>query len=478
MSKSPVILLFRQDLRLNDHPALEAALATGSPLIPLYIHDTTSLYPLGGASLWWLHHSLESLQKSLQLRESNLFLKEGNPLEILHDLCLRHHVTHVFWSRRYAPHEIVSDKKLKESLRQKGVTVQSFNSHLLFEPWTCQTTQGKPFQVFTPFWKHCCFKMPPPSPCLATPTKIPTQSIESETLSDWKLLPTAPDWAEGFRQSWQPGERAAQDLLSNFMNSALKGYKENRNRPDLRSTSRLSPHLRFGEISVRQLWHQVHHFMHHKPEYEAGAVTFLSEIGWREFSYHLLFHFPNLPTTPLREQFKAFPWKEEKNMLKAWQKGLTGYPIVDAGMRELWQTGWMHNRVRMITASFLTKDLLISWQQGESWFWDTLVDADLANNAASWQWVAGCGTDASPYFRIFNPVLQGEKFDPDGTYVRRWVPELAKLPNHLIHKPWEGTTFDLEKANIKLGMTYPHRLVDHDQARVQALEIYQTLKRN
>ena len=473
---SPVILWFRQDLRLLDNWALTAAFQTKKSLLPVYILDETQLLTLGGASRWWLHHSLNSLNESLQAKGSKLILRRGTPKDILSQLVIDTGAQHVFWNRRYEAKGIAVDREVKEILLSMGINCQSFNSHLLFEPWSIKNKQGKPFQVFTSFWKHCLKEgkvsdpLPIPGDIRGRETKLP-----SDVLEEWGLLPTKPDWSQGLRESWQPGETPALSKFQKFLKKSVTFYKENRNFPSIIATSRLSPHLCWGEISPRTIYHEVMHVLQETPTKEVGGSSFLSEIGWREFSYHLLFHFPDMPTTSLRPQFKDFPWREEESLLTLWKKGLTGYPIVDAGMRELWHTGWMHNRVRMIVASFLTKDLLLPWQKGASWFWDTLVDADLANNSASWQWVSGCGVDAAPYFRIFNPVLQGEKFDSKGEYVRRWIPELKSLPNEFVHQPWKTPPHLLKMASVKLGFNYPRPIIDHEKARKTALEVFHQL---
>jgi len=444
-SSSPLtIVWFRQDLRLSDHPALAAAIAEGN-VLPVYIASPEEEQPWapGAASRWWLHHSLQALSHDLEKKGSRLILRRGPALSVLRGLIHETGATAVRWTRRYEPAVIARDKKLKETLAEEGVPVSSVNGSLLLEPWEMQTQTGKPFQVFTPFWKSALNRLDPPPP-LPAPTKIPspTRWPDSDSLASWKLLPTLP-WAVGFEKEWQPGERGAQRRLALFVEGVMQGYGDSRNRPDEEGTSRLSPHLHWGEISPRQIWHACGH--------GPGAAGYLREIGWREFAFHLLYHFPHTPDTPLRPAFKKFPWKKDAATLRRWQKGQTGYPIVDAGMRELWATGWMHNRVRMVVASFLIKDLLIDWREGAAWFWDTLVDADLANNTLGWQWTAGCGADASPYYRVFNPALQAEKFDPKGDYIRRWVPEI-------------GTD------------RYPPPMVDHAAAREQALILFKSLK--
>jgi deoxyribodipyrimidine photo-lyase len=385
--------------------------------------------------------------------------------------------TKVHVTRGYEPSEIALEARVREGLAAEGIEVKRFAGALLREPEDIRTQEGLPFRVYTPFWRALAAHWSPGRP-LPAPERIeaPRQTIASDALASWQLLPKRPDWAGGLRESWTPGELGAEARLAGFVSGAMAGYAEDRNRPDLDGTSRLSPHLHFGEISIRRCWHAAALAAGRDPTVETGAATFLKELAWREFSRHLLFHFPELPEQPFRREFAAFPWSSSAKALLAWRKGATGYPIVDAGMRELWHTGWMHNRVRMIAASFLVKHLLVPWQQGEAWFWDTLVDADLANNAASWQWVAGSGADAAPYFRIFNPVKQGQTFDPDGAYVRRWVPALAKLPAAHIHAPWLAPEPVLASAGIVLGQTYPQPMVDHTQARQRALEAYQGLK--
>jgi len=383
----------------------------------------------------------------------------------------------VFWNRRYEPTAIARDKRLKEGLKSRFFEVFSFNGALLREPWELTTGQGAPYKVFTPFWRALQAAVPPPAP-LPRPKKLAGyDGIDGDSLDDWKLLPTKPDWAAGLRESWMPGEKGAADALVTFLDGAAGSYKSERDRPGTLGTSRLSPHLHWGEVSPRQVWHATQRAVDASELAAGAAEAFLRQLGWRDFSSNLIFHWPDFPDAPWRKEFAAFPWRDDEDAFAAWCRGRTGYPLVDAGMRQLWRTGWMHNRVRMIAASFLVKDLLIPWQRGEAWFWDTLVDADLANNAAGWQWVAGCGADAAPYFRIFNPVSQGEKFDPDGTYVRQWVPELKDLPNDAIHKPWEASDVVLRTANVSLGETYPHPLVDHRAARARALAAYEKVKR-
>ncbi|MBI4695209.1 MAG: deoxyribodipyrimidine photo-lyase [Gammaproteobacteria bacterium] len=474
------LVWFRRDLRLADNPALVHALAAGRPIVPCFILDDADAGDRapGGASRWWLDGSLAALARDLAARGSRLVLKRGPAERVLDALIAETGASAVVWNRRYEPWARARDERVTSRLEARGIEATSCNAALLREPWMLATRQGEPYRIFTPFRTalRARFEPTPPMPApdrLPAPRRWPA----SETLASLCLLPDKPDWAGGLRAAWSPGETGARARLDAFLDGALLDYRERRDLPGTRGTSRLSPHLHFGEIGPKQIWHAVktHALAETGDTDPPGAATFLSEIAWREFSYHLLHHFPALPDVPLRAGFEAFPWREDGAGERAWQRGLTGYPIVDAGMRELWATGWMHNRVRMIVASFLVKDLLVPWQRGERWFWDTLVDADLASNAASWQWVAGCGADAAPYFRIFNPALQGAKFDPRGEYVRRWVPELAKLRDAQIHAPWEAQPIELAEAGITLGRTYPQRIVDHRLARQRALDAFAKL---
>ncbi|HEV7258421.1 MAG TPA: deoxyribodipyrimidine photo-lyase [Bosea sp. (in: a-proteobacteria)] len=468
---------FRDDLRLADNPALTASVAHGSTLCLYILDEGGARRPLGGASRWWLSRSLEALAAALSARGGELVLMRGDPAMILPEVVAATGIDFVTWSRRYDAESIELDSRLKTIITTTGAKVASFNAALLNEPWQVTTKTGDPMKVFTPYWRAARSKGEPPAP-IPAPGRIaalalaPAVAAMAVSLAELALEPSKPDWAGGLRQAWAPGEAAAAERLGEFLSGPLDGYGEGRDRPDRASTSRLSPHLRFGEISPRQIWHATRSAME-SGEASAGssdAEKFLSEVGWREFSYHLLFHNPGLATRNYNPRFDAFPWRRDEAALKAWQRGLTGYPIVDAGMRQLWTTGWMHNRVRMIAASFLIKHLLIDWRLGEAWFWDTLVDADPANNPASWQWVAGSGADASPYYRIFNPVTQGLKFDPKGAYVREWVPELAGLDDALIHEPWRADSQALAKAGIALGETYPNPVVELDFGRRRALD--------
>ena len=469
------LLWFRLDLRLSDNPALQAAIDRGEPVIPVLIWSPEEEGPWkpGGASRWWLHQSIGQLQSSLRALGSRLIIRRGPTLQTLPKLVEEIGATAVYWNRRYEPALIERDRSVKAALRQSGQSAESFNSTLLLEPWELSTQTGQPYQVFTPFWKASRAKLDGVS-ALSTPTKIPVPKHwpTSMSLRDLELEPSI-NWFSGLQSNWTPGELGAQNELKRFIESGVTQYSQGRDRPDKIGTSRLSPHLHFGEIGPRQVWAAVHACESSGSE---SAQCYQRELGWREFAYHLLFHFPHTPEQSLRENFARFPWKKNADHLRAWQRGQTGYPIVDAGMRELRHTGWMHNRVRMIAASFLVKDLLISWRDGAAWFWDNLVDADLASNTLGWQWSAGCGADAAPYFRIFNPMMQGEKFDPEGEYVRRWIPELAKLSTDWIHKPWETPARFLAQADIALGKNYPLPIVDHREARTRALAAFQFLK--
>lgn len=466
------IYWFRQDLRVQDNPALSRACQEAERLIPIYINEKPPSLAMGGAQKWWLHHSLASLKSELVAHELDLYLLSGNPQELLLSLIQKHKVDTVYWNRCYEPMHIARDTQIKAQLKGMGVEVVSCNGSLLNEPWGITNQSGSYFKVFTPYWRQCIRYMPPI--VLQQINHWPKkQVITSERLESWSLLPAKPNWAREFSDRFQPGSAGAAAHLERFIDHGLYGYRTTRNQPAKSATSRLSPHLHFGEISPQQIWVAIQQAMRDPRCDVQSAETFLAELGWREFSYHLLYHFPKLMSSNFKSQFDQYPWQNDDASLKRWQQGVTGYPIVDAGMRELWRTGYMHNRVRMIVASFLIKDLLIDWRKGAEWFWDTLLDADLASNSASWQWVAGSGADAAPYYRIFNPVLQGEKFDPDGEYVARWVPELAQVPRQWIHQPWAAPAGTLP---ITVGIEYPEPIVDHASARKTALEQYQLLK--
>ncbi|MEO6874071.1 MAG: deoxyribodipyrimidine photo-lyase [Opitutaceae bacterium] len=482
MPVTPTLLWFRQDLRLQDNSALHAALARGGPVIPIYLWDEAGegAWRAGGAARWWLHHSLVAMEESLRALGSRLIIAKGNSRALLRELVNTTEAGAIYWNRRYEPASIARDSAIKTEFTAAGLDAQSFNSAMLHEPHTIKNKQGRPFQVFTPYWRTC-LALPVAAPMKFSAAAIlaPAKWPRSVDLAELELLPRT-NWAGGLANTWKPGEAAAAKRLRQFAVKAMDSYADERNRPDHDGTSMLSPWLHFGEIGSRQVWAAVKAQSRDTGVFPPsnGARVFLTEIGWREFAHHLLFHFPTTPEQPLRAEFARFPWAEDAagGKLRAWQQGLTGYPIVDAGMRQLWHTGWMHNRVRMIVASFLVKHLRLPWTQGAAWFWDTLVDADLANNTLGWQWSAGCGADAAPYFRIFAPVLQGKKFDPKGDYVRRWVPELGKMPTEDLHAPWAALPLTLQAAGVRLGENYPHPVVDHGAARVAALSAFKQLR--
>ncbi len=470
------IVWLRQDLRLADQPALAAALDAGLAPIPVYIHapEEEGGWAPGAASCAWLHHSLAALDADLRQRGSRLTLLRGSTRHALDTLLEATGAEAVFWCRRYEPAALARDAAVKAALRQRGLRADSFNGSLLVEPWTVKTGGGTPYRVFTPFWRAASALLESLPPADALPERLPDpgELRGALDLSDLDLLPS-PRWDRAFWTHWTPGEAGARDRLAAFLDDPVRRYHDDRNRPDLAGTSALSPHLHFGEISPRQCLQAV------RAAGFCGSIAehaghFVRELGWREFSHHLLYHYPQTPGEDLNPGFSRFHWAEpEPARLAAWQRGRTGIPIVDAGMRELWSTGWMHNRVRMIVASVLTKNLRYHWRHGAAWFWDTLVDADLANNTQGWQWTAGTGADAAPYFRIFNPVSQSERFDPQGGYVRRWVPELARLPDALLHSPWT------DPATLRaLAPGYPPApLVDLRATREAALAAYAALKR-
>lgn len=468
-----IIVWFRQDLRLKDHPALWSAVAQGA-VLPLYIIDP-EITPRGGASKWWLHHSLRNLAQSLK---GHLIIEKGNALQIISNLVDQYQITACHVSRSYDPSQVNQDQQISDYLQTKSVRFEKFNGSVLWEPEQIQKADKSAYRVFTPYFRKGCLMAEPPRSPLPAPTNCQflgeACNIDS-VLQQYLPLPTI-RWDEPLAQEWQSdqqmiGEAGADHRLQLFLQNGLDGYKQGRDFPVKAHVSRLSPHLHFGEISPHQIWDQLQPMPASKDK-----DHFCSELGWREFSHYLLHHQPNLPQHALQPKFRKFPWQENPDYLKAWQNGKTGIPIVDAGMRELWQTGYMHNRVRMIVGSFLVKNLLLPWQQGAAWFWDCLVDADLANNSASWQWIAGCGADAAPYFRIFNPVLQAEKFDPSGEYIRKYIPEISKLPLKFLVKPWLASPLILQEAGIILGQDYPLPIVDLKESRQLALTAFQSLK--
>ena len=463
----PVLLWFRRDLRLIDNPALAAAMAPGQPIVPIYVSDAMDA---GGASRWWLHHSLSRLDTDIRLRGGELVIREGDPTEILPELATSTGATAVYFGHRYEPAAVRQEQALARTIGNH-VDLLGHHGHVLSHPDSLRTQGGAVYKVFTPYYKRAMSLGEPAVPDTATrEAEFVAADVESIPLDELGLLPRGPDWSAGLQRSWEPGENGALQRLD-IATERLGAYAEHRDHPAIDKTSRLSPHLHFGELSPRQVWHAVTAASSRNGD-EVAAEMLLRQLYWRDFSAYLLYHFSSLPSRPLRPEFEHFPWVEDPEALAAWQAGRTGYPIVDAGMRQLWETGWMHNRVRMVVASFLVKHLLIPWQQGADWFLDTLVDADLANNSASWQWVAGCGTDAAPYFRIFNPIAQGKKFDPDGDYVRQYVPELMHMPKQLIHEPWLADATTQRAAGVIIGEDYPRPLVDHAEARQRALDAY------
>lgn len=460
---------FRQDLRLSDNLSLRHAVAQGT-VLPIYIldDDAAAAWAMGGASRWWLHHSLTALNASLG---GALAVYRGDARDILPGVAARMKVAHVSWNRCYEPWRMARDAEIKTRLSDAGIEATSFNGSLLWEPWEIRKKDGTPYKVFTPFYRKGCLVAPPPRGPVAPPAGASyAQDHESLTIADLDLLPSI-RWDTPLAAHWDIGEKGAAARFQTFLQTGLKDYKDGRNFPNEPLVSRLSPHLHFGEISVNTLWHGARAVGGDGPNVD----TFWSELGWREFCHSQLYYNHDLPEQPLQRKFAPFPWAEDTGALGAWQRGQTGIPMVDAGLRELWQTGYMHNRVRMIVGSFLVKNLRLDWRHGQRWFWECLVDADLANNAAGWQWIAGCGADAAPYFRIFNPVTQGQKFDPTGAYIRRYVPEIAALPDRYLYAPWEAPHAVLRAAGLRLGETYPRPIVDLKHSREAALAAFKSL---
>ncbi|MCM2503025.1 DNA photolyase family protein [Aureimonas altamirensis] len=476
---APIVVWLRHDLRTDDNPALAHAAETGRPVIPLFIlaDENAPVRPYGSAHKWWLHHSLKSLSASFAELGSRLALRRGDAFAVLGDILSKSGATAVYLNRRYGPEATSVDGALEE--RFEGIDIQCFDAALLHDPDRIKTGSGGFYKVYTPFMKSVSAGLGELRHPIDAPSRLvaPEHFPVSESLDKWGLLPTAPNWAGGFEAEWTPGETHAQERLSHFCDELLAGYSEGRDRPSEDLTSRLSPHLHFGEVSaLRALTMAEEQADRRKSITGTDRQTFRRELIWRDFNHHLLYHFQQLGSKNFNQRFDTLKWRDAAADLEKWQKGRTGYPIVDAGMRQLWQTGWMHNRVRMIVGSFLTKDLLIDWRKGEAWFWDTLVDGDEANNTSQWQWIAGTGADAQPFFRIFNPVKQSRDFDPGGDYIRSFVPELSKLPDKAIHAPWEADDDTLRQAGVALGETYPKPIVDHGEARDRANAAFQATR--
>ena len=479
---SPVIVWFRQDLRLSDNPALSAACELDTPIIPIYILDDVNAgnWKMGAASRVWLYHALKNLKNDLH---GNLILCKGDAKTELEKIIKETGANAVYWNRCYEPWRISRDKEIKSSLDRQNVEVKSFNGSLIWEPWTIKNQSGENYKVFTPFYKKGCLAKGEPNQPIETPENITFFNDYKTTLKieDLDLLPKREgNWDEDVIKDWDASEKGAHKRLHrlhDFLEHGLDGYKEGRNNPSEFHVSRLSPYLHWGHVSPRQIWHAAKLYAHATGIDIKDIEHFCSEIGWREFSYNLLYHFPDLPKENLQQKFDKFPWREpSEEELDKWRYGQTGYPIVDASMRELYQTGYMHNRSRMIVGSFLVKHMMVHWHHGEEWFWDCLFDADLASNSASWQWIAGCGADAAPYFRIFNPITQGEKFDQNGDYIRQYVPELKDLPTKYLYAPWNAPDDILRDVGVELGKTYPYPMVNHTEARERALEAFSSLK--
>lgn len=463
------IVWFRHDLRLADNPALHHALQNHKQVILAYIHtpDEAAPWQPGAARRWWQHHSLAVLQHSIEKLGGKLLLRQGPSLAALQTLIIESGAKALYWNRTTEPALVKRDALIEQALTAQGVDCHSFYGNLLYTPGSIKTQGGKPYQIFTPFWRECK-KQGLGEPPLPTPQQLHPTTLPSLPLAALALLPTTP-WDEGLKESWQPGEATAQQQLEQFCDDALHKYPEQRDQPAHPSTSRLSPYLANGEISPRQITAALMQQFIGNNSSASSVETVIRQLGWREFAHHILHHYPHTAEQPLNERYQQFPWQQNPKLLQAWQQGRTGFPLIDAGMRQLWQTGWMHNRVRMVVASFLCKNGLIHWRQGAEWFWDTLVDADLASNSLNWQWAAGCGADAAPYFRVFNPVRQSERFDANGKYLRHWLPELSTAPTKLIHQPWKINRNPHQQIGLAIGNSYPPPILDLNITRQQAI---------
>ena len=474
MKKKEIIInWFRQDLRLDDNPSLHHASKFNIPILNIFILDEINCgkKKFGRASKYFLYHSLKNLDNLLNYK---LSLFKGCAIEVFRKLEKKYDIKGVSWNRCYEPWQIIRDTKIKSFLSEQKINTKTFNGSLLWEPWNILKSDSTPYKVFTPFYKRGCLNHSTPREPLPRPILINIKDDDSVELSELNLLEKS-KWYKKLDILWNINEKGLEEKVENFFNKGIKNYRDGRNFPSKKYVSRLSPFLRWGLVSPNFLWHKCKHF-DSSDNISNNVDVFKSELGWREFSYYLLYHFKELPRKNLQGKFDKFPWLINKDYLNKWKLGLTGYPIVDAGMRELWKTGYMHNRLRMIVGSFLVKNLLIDWRKGEEWFWDCLLDADLASNSASWQWVAGTGADAAPYFRIFNPITQGEKFDEEGSYTKKYVPELKNLSPKYLFKPWLAPQEVLEKNGIELGKNYPYPIVDIKISRTKALEAFSSIK--
>ena len=473
MTKNIGIFWFRQDLRIQDNLALYEIAKECEYIVPIYIYDDN--LHIGSASKWWLEKSLNSLNDSLNHKKSKLFYFKGSPEDIILNIISQLNITHIFWNRLYDSYSIKRDSEIKKKLISKKILCKSYRGSVIKEPWNIKNKSGSFFKVFTPFWNSCLdemheIKLLDSQIKIKLPNNLNLNNIEIKNI---KLFPQKSNWIKMLNECWDPGEKKAIKILNDFKKNSLNNYDEGRDRPDQNFTSKLSPYLHFGEISPERIYKEI---FDQKIQKNSSKKKYLAEIGWREFSYNLIYHYPDMQYKPIQQKFSKFPWVKNNKHLNAWKEGVTGIPIVDAGMRQLYKIGWMHNRLRMIVGSFLCKNLLIHWTQGEKWFFDTLVDADIASNSAGWQWIAGCGADAAPYFRIFNPILQSQKFDPNGEYIKEYVPELRNIPLNLIHTPWKMTIDEQKNYKLIIGKNYPKPIIDLGVSRDRALRAFQNLK--